>query len=286
MANYFDCRIFIKPQEGHTLPEGFRDQFIGEDGEFTYKKTLPPEKAFDQDLDYSAVGAVDDDTLSLSLDTPDGPPEPWLDYLAAQNPKLIIECEYCETGYDVTGRLIWANGEWVWDRRADGVSLERREYFGEYVDRDDDDGPEDFPFVHEENQKAVEQLRTAEESEDWAGVMDGLLTARHQLEYFQNINVEEDALRVGMVAVEAGLALLKTLLTDDSVDIAPLASQFSDCDADGDPEPEEPATREDVISFMETVVTESARILSMRTHHEVLKAVVSLKAAATQEASA
>jgi hypothetical protein len=283
MANFFDCRIFIKPQEGHSLPENFRDQFIGEDGEFTYEKTLPPEKDIARGLDYSAVGDVDGDTMSLSLDTPNGPPEAWLDYLAEQNPNLIIECEYYETGYDVTGRLIWANGEWVWDRRADGVSHERREYFGEYLDRDDEDGPEDFPFVHEENRKAVEQLRTAAESQDWAGVMDGLFTARHQLEYFQNIDIEEDALRVGIVAVDAGLALMDALLTDEAVDIAPLAAQFVDCDADEDPEPK---TKKDVLDFVETVVTESARILSMAKHHEVLGQVQSLKEKASQEQSA
>jgi hypothetical protein len=289
MANYFDCRIFIKPQEGHTLPENFRDQFIGEDGEFTYAKTLPTEP-LDERLDYSSVAdGVEDNTFSLDLDTPNGPPETWLDHLAAENPTLVIECEYYETGYDVTGRLIWANGAWAWDRRADGVSHERREYFGEYLDRDDEDAPDDFPFVDEENRKAVEEVRAAHEVKDWLALMPALLTARHQLNYFSDENLDEDTLRVAIVTVAAAEALLRTLLTDPTVDALPLAAQFG-CEPDDDDEadvgePEEPATREDVLSFAETMATESARILSMSKHHEVTRRIHALKESVKETAS-
>jgi hypothetical protein len=286
MSDFVYCTIFIKPQEGATLPVGFRDQFVDENDDFTFAKTLPTEE-FDAYVDYQNVGAVSEDTLTIGIETPDVPVA-WLNSLASKHPNLIIECEHHLLSQDTFGRIVWAHGGVVLDRNQTSISVERFEYFGGDVDECDDSY--DIDFKDEAKEVAVKAVRSAVESEDWVRLMDALLTARHELDYFQNYNLEEDALRLAVVAYPASLKLIRALLTDSDVDSTPISAQLS-CEADDEDsiaageELGAPATRDDLLEVLESIALQSSMLLSLSSHHSVEKEIGRMKAKASQEAT-
>jgi hypothetical protein len=289
MADYVSCTVFFKPQEGHTLPEGFREQFVNEKDEFTFAKTRPPE-GVDERLDHEDVGDVmDDGTLTIQIDTAYGPPAPWLNHLAATYPNIIIECEFSDI--DSFGRTVWANGGVVLDREQNRTSPERLEYFGYYIDEDDADTEFYEVFQDKAKEQAVQEVRSAVDSKNWVALMDALLTARHELDYFQNYDLDEDALRVAVVTRSAALRLMHAVLTDENVDSAPIAAQIGCAEGDevaitAGEEPEAPATRETLLNLLETIAVQSALLLSLSSQNATESEIRRMKEKATQEASA
>jgi hypothetical protein len=275
-ANTLFNTIFIKPQDGATLPEGFRDLFLDEQGSFTYEKTRPTEE-FDDYVGESSVGDVRDNTLTIDIEAIQ-PPHAWLSHLSAKYPDLLIECEHQSLADALFGRTVWLNGEVIYRKNEKELSLERFDYFG-----GDSEECEDWyytAFGDKENREAVEEVRTAHEAKDWLALMEGLFTARSVLQSYENENLDEDTLRVAMVTVEASLAFLNALTTDPVIDTEPLTALFGcvpddDDDAD-DLEPEEPSSREDLLVFVGTQAVESARLLSLAKHHEVTRRVKEL----------
>jgi hypothetical protein len=274
MSEYISNSIFITPREGYSLPLGFREKFLDEQGEFTYAKTRPAEP-FDEGLDWTTVGDVSDGTLTINLDTLTVP-DAWLCHLAREYPSLIIECEYSDLDEEVFGRDVWSGGQRILSQEvdADEWSFQRLGYFGYEIE---DNGAVDT-FEDEENAQAVQEVQTALEGKDWVALMDALFTARHQLKYFEGEDIGEDELRVAIVANAAAIKLLHAVLTDPSVDAEPIAGVIGYCDEDcRDGRPDVPATRDDLLEVVETIAVESARLVSLSRLHATAREIRSLK---------
>jgi hypothetical protein len=274
MSEYISNSIFIQPREGYSLPLGFRDKFLDDEGEFTYAKTRPAEP-FDEGLDWTTVGDVSDGTLTINIDTRELP-YAWLSFLAEGYPSLTFECEYSVLDDEVFGQDVWSGGQRILSKEyVNGWSIQRLGYFG-YDDENDD--ADDMPFEDEENAQAVQEVETALEAKDWVALMDALFTARHQLKYFEGEDIEEDELRVAIVANAAAIKLLHAVLTDPTVDASPIAGVIGYCDDDcRDGRPDEPATREDLLGVVETIAVESARLVSLSRLHGTAREIRSLK---------
>jgi hypothetical protein len=279
MSDYaIPCTIFIKPQEGHSLPENFREQFVDEAGDFTYEKTRPTEP-FDDHLEGHDVSDGTDNTLTIQLET-GRPPYAWLDHLGAAYPDLFIELEHNQIESDPEfGRIVWFEGGRIYDREVTGMSVERYAYFGWYVDEDEDEDTRSWypEFQDEKKGATVKALKDAVASSDWIALMDALFTARQELDDWEDPDMPEDALRLAIVTTDASLDLLRAVLTDDTVDVDPIAAEIGcECDVEeGEPIPV--GTIDDLIPFLEEMAVLSAGLVSLSHRHYAEKAVLSLK---------
>jgi hypothetical protein len=288
MSDYsVPCTIFIKPQEGRSLPENFREQFIGEDGKFTYDKTRPAEP-FQDDLEGSEVSDGNDGTLTIRLE-PFTPPFAWLDHLGATYPELVIENEYHTIEGDASfGRTVWYGGGYLYDHAEHSMSVERYAYFGWYVDEDEDEDIRSWYPEFEEESKgaAVKALKDAEESSDWVALMNALFTARDELDNWKTLGISEDGLRLAIVTTDTSTTLLHKILTGEISDVDPIAAEIGcSCEvAEGEPVPA--GTIDDLIPFLEQMAVRSAELVSLCHAHETKRDIEHWKTEATQEASA
>lgn len=278
MSNFVSSTIFIKPQEGHTLPDAFRESLVDEDGDFTFEQTAPTD-SFDDFVSEASISDGNDGTLMIGLETT-AVPEAWLNALAAKYPQLIIECENRQLADGTFGRTVWAHGGKVLDVHHSHISRERFVYFG--GDVDECQGWYRSDFEDESKGQAVEAVRSAQESQDWVALMDALLTARHELGYFQDYDLGEDELRLASVAYPAAMHLMHAVLTDENVDTAPVAAQIGCEEDDADAiaageEPEAPATKDDLLGLLETIALQSALLLSLACHHSTASEISRMK---------
>lgn len=279
MTNFLYSTICIKARDETELPEGFRDLLLDVNGNFTYDKTRPSEE-FDDFVEDASDIEVFSNSLIFSIETTDDSHHIWLSNLSSIYPNLMIESEYHCLGDEDFGRFVWLNGEVIHSSYEGSFNRERFVYFG-----GDTDEAEDWnytEFENEENKQAVDEIRTAIEAENWISLMDALFTARHQLGYFENPRLNEDTLRVAIVANDAALMLLRVVLTDPEVDSESIAGVIGcepeplETGEEEDFEPEEPATREDLLELLETMAVESARLLSLSTLHYTTREITGM----------
>lgn len=280
MTNFLYNTICIKAQDETELSERIRDLLIDANGDFTFDK-IRPVTEFDDFVADSSEIEVTGNSLIFSIETPGDSHHIWFRNLSVTYPELLIECEYHCLADEEFGSFIWLNGELVHSSQENSFSRERFVYFG--GDVDEVEGWFYTEFEAEENKQAVDVIQAAIEAKSWVALMDALFTARHQLEYFANPHLDEDTLRVAIVANDAALTLMRVVLTDPEVDFGPIAEvigckpeSLEEWEDEGF-EPEEPATRDDLLELLETMAVETARLLSLSTLHYTTREITSVK---------